>query len=558
MKRRFAWVSLLSLVSLALTALGAVAAAAEPAAVGLPLALLISPSEYQNTIADVFGEDIAIKGRFDPGQRLEGLLAVGARAANISAAGMELYDNLARSIAAQVVESQRRGTLFTCEPRDPKRGDDACARSFLAAAGRLLYRRPLDEQELTARVQTAAHVANEKGDFYAGISTALSQMLIAPEFLYQIKLLEPDPASPGQLRLDSYSRASVLSFYLWDAAPDEVLLTAAAKGELLTTDGLRRQVDRMIESPSVERGVRAFFSDLLGFDEFATLSKDPTFFSEFTPKVLEQAREQTLRTIVNHVITERRDYRDLFTTPETFLTPQLAAVYNVPIADPAVNPEPDDWIAHTYPPGDPRAGILSQISFVALHSPAGRTSPTLRGKALRERVLCENVPPPPGNVDFKFVTDTSNPQYPTTRARLTAHRTEPMCAGCHKLTDPIGLALENFDSAGAYRTTEHGVPIDASGDLSGVKFDGPTGLARAVHDDPAATSCVARRAFAYASGRSPDPQDPEWQRLERQFKDGRYDLLGLMRQVAMSPLLYTVPDQNPAIRAAMSAPGGSK
>jgi hypothetical protein len=547
---------LLALILLAPSAGVPVAGGEAPA--GLPLALLISPSEYQNTIADVFGRDIAIKGRFEPQQRVEGLLAVGARSAHISAGGMELYDSLARSISAQVVDPHRRGTLFACAPHDAKRSDEPCARSFLAAAGRLLFRRPLDDRELAARVQTAGRVAEQKGDFYAGISAALSQTLLAPEFLYKVKLPESDPSSPGHYRLDSYSRASVLSSFLWDSAPDDLLLRAAANGELLTTAGLRRQVDRMVASPTMERGVRAFFSDMLGFDEFAALSKDPAFFPDFTPKVIEQAREQTLLTIVNHVVRERRDYRDLFTTPETFLTRPLAAVYDVPITDPAVNTQPDHWIAHTYPPGDPRAGILSQISFVALHSPAGRTSPTLRGKALRERVLCENVPPPPGNVDFKFVTDTSNPKYPTTRARLTAHRSEPMCAGCHRLTDPIGLALENFDSSGAYRTAENRVPIDASGELSGVRFDGPTGLATAVHEDPAATDCVARRAFAYASGRTPDPNNPDWQRLQRQFKDSRYDLLDLIRQIAMSPLLYAVPVQVPATQAVMNTTGGSK
>jgi hypothetical protein len=517
---------------------------------------LISPEEYRATIASVFGADITIPGRFEPQTRERGLLAVGATTASISADGLERYDSMARGIAAQVVEPKRRRTLFPCAPRNAERDDEACARSFIVSAGRFLFRRPLDPTELADYVRTAGQVAHEKHDFYAGISAVLSDMLISPQFLYRMKVAEPDPAHRGQFRLDAYSRATVLSSYLWDDAPDDALLEAARNGQLLTEEGLRRQVDRMIASPSIAQGVRAFFSDMLGFDEYETLSKDAQFYPDFTPEVIEESEEQTLRTIVDHVVTQRRDYRDLFTTRKTFLTRPLAAVYGVFLVDKADNGEADHWVPYTYPAGDPRAGILSQISFVALHSPSGRTSPTLRGKALRELLLCQNVPPPPGNVDFKFVTDTTNPKYRTTRARLTAHRSEPMCAGCHKLTDPIGLALENFDSDGSFRTTENGVPIDVSGEFNGVRFDGPVGLAQAVHDDPATTSCVAQRSFAFAAGHRPNLNDPGWQKIAQQFKDSHYDLLTLMRQIATSPLLYEVPPENAAAQTALNRTGG--
>jgi hypothetical protein len=553
MLRHILWGSLVAFLPPAFAAPGGISS--QPTAwVPSPL---ISAEEYKATIASVFGADIAIPGRFEPQTRAQGLLAVGATAASISADGLERYDTLARGIAAQVVDPKRRRTLFRCQPRNVGRSDDACARSFIAAAGRLLFRRPLEQDDLAANVRIAEQVANEKGDFYAGISAVLSKLLTSPQFLYRMKVAEPDPAHLGQFRLDSYSRAAVLSSYLWDEAPDDALLAAAEDGELMTSAGLQRQVDRMISSPSIEAGVRAFFSDMLGFDEFETVSKDAQFYPDFTPTVVEQAREQTLRTIVDHVVYRRRDYRDLFTTPDTFLTRHLAAVYGVFLVDRTENHEPDHWIPYTYPSGDPRAGLLAQIRFAALHSPSGRTSPTLRGKALRELVLCQNVPPPPGNVDFKFVTDTTNPKLKTTRARLTAHRTEPMCAGCHKLTDPIGLALENFDSDGGFRTTENGVSIDASGELNGVKFDGPAGLAKAVHDDPATTACVATRSFGYAAGRIPARNDPDWQRIQAQFRDSGYDLLALMRQIATSPLLYTVPAQNGAQQAAAQSTTGA-
>src|SRR5208283_5220271 len=156
------------------------------------------------------------------------------------------------------------------------------------------------------------------------------------------------------------------------------------------------------------------------------------------------------------------------------------------------------WEAHEFPPGDPHVGLLTQLSFTELHSHPGRSSSTLRGKAVREIVLCQKVPDPPGNVNFTVVQDTKNPLYKTARERLTAHRTQPTCAGCHKLIDPIGLALENFDSLGTYRAAENDSAIDASGELDGVKFADSAGLGAAVRNHPATPACLVDRIFSYA------------------------------------------------------------
>ena len=164
------------------------------------------------------------------------------------------------------------------------------------------------------------------------------------------------------------------------------------------------------------------------------------------------------------------DYRDLFTTRRTFLTPLLGSIYRVPVAQ-----NGDHWQPYEFAQGDPRAGILSQASFVALHSHEGLSSPTLRGKALRELLLCEPVPAPPGNVNLSGAQDMHDPHFRTMRERLTAHRTDPTCAGCHKNIDPMGLALENFDSDGSYRTAENGQALDTSGELDGIGFNDAAG-----------------------------------------------------------------------------------
>jgi len=508
-----------------------------------PNSMRISPSQYKQSLSYIFGSSIKVAGRFDPETRDQGLLAIGARRANISDTAFERYDDLARGIAAQVTDTNHRLTLVPCRPNSAAAADDACARKFIARTGRLLFRRPMTEDEIGAQVRLARESTITVGDFYAGLAFSLETMLVSPNFLFRYVFFEEDPAHSGELRMESYSKATQLSFLLWNAGPDDELVRAATAGELQTREGLLRQVDRMTASPRLEAGIRAFFSDMFGFNEYATLSKDAQFFPHFTMQAKEDTQEQTLRTVVDHLLVRQGDYRDLFTSPNTFLTRSLAALYRVPLAEMTDNGQPQHWQPYTYADGDPRAGLLSQASFVALHSPSGRTSPTLRGKALREYILCQTVPPPPGNVDFKFVQDTSNPLYKTTRARLTAHRSEAMCAGCHKITDPMGLALENFDAAGGYRMTENGAPIDASGDLNGVKFVGSLGLGKALHDEPAATACVAKRAFAFGAGRLPSTNDPRWNQVELTFKDSKYNFVALLRTIASSDLFYLVPGQ---------------
>jgi hypothetical protein len=502
-----------------------------------PVIRRLTPDEYRSIIADVFGPTIAIAGRFEPERRENGLDAVGARRVSISAAGMEQYDAIARGVAEQVTDERRRETLIPCAPKSGDAPDDDCARRFIAAVGPLLYRRPLADEELAAQVAIARAAAGSLKDFYAGLRMSVTAMLDSLPFLFRMETAEPDPEYPGLYRLDAYSKASRLSFFLWDAKPDAELMAAARQGSLDTESGLKRQVDRMLASPRLEDGVRAYFADMLQFDAFATLAKDAVIYPKFTFKVAEDAQEQTLRTIVDHLLTRRGDYRDLFTTRRTFLTPLLGSIYGVPA------PRSDDvaWSAYEFPEGDPRSGILTEASFVALHSHPGRSSPTLRGKALREVFLCQHVPDPPANVNFAAVQDTGDPDLRTSRARLAAHRTQPSCAGCHRLMDPMGLAMENFDSAGGFRTAENGVPIDTSGELDGMAFFDPAGLAAAVRDNPATPACLVDRVFSYAAGRPPAKSEAQWiMALNRSFAADGYRLPDLLRRIATSAEFYRV------------------
>jgi hypothetical protein len=507
----------------------------------------LTADQYRNIVADVFGDDIDLGGRLEPDVRADGLLAVGATQVSIAPAGMEQYDAMARAVANQILDAVHRDTVMSCRPAQPAVFDESCARPFLVKVGRLLYRRPLTAAELQAYVKAAQIGTEASRSFYEGVALSVAGMLSSPKFLFREETLEPDPEHRGRLRLDAYSRASQLSFFLWNSAPDGILLDAAAKGELNSKSGLARQVDRMMASPRLEQGMRAFFVDDLRFDDFETLTKDAMLFPKFSAVVSAEAREQTLRTILDVVLTRDADFREVFTTKKTFMTPELGSIYQVPIFDAGPNGAPDEWRPYAFPASDPRGGILTQVAFTALHSPAGRSSPTIRGKALREIILCQSVPSPPGDVDFSKFELASARGDSTARVRLSVHASVPTCAGCHKIMDPVGLSLEHFDGAGEFRRADHGAPIDASGTLDNVRYADSAGLARAVAQNPAASSCLVDRLTARALGRAPASGERLWiKQLKQSFAAEGYRMKKLMQEIAHSEALYraSTPTQN--------------
>ena len=507
----------------------------------------LTPEQYQRSIHDIFGPNIQVgDNKVDPGVREEGLVALGNRKLTVGSSELERDEALAQQIATQVMDVRHRATLLACQPTSAQGPDDACASVFIARAGRLLFRRALRVDEIQRYATTAAEQARQRQNFYSGLAAALAQMLITPDFLFRVETSSEEPAHPGLLQLDAYSRATRLSFFLWDSAPDSELLDAAQSGRLLSARGLRQQVERLLSSARIEDGLRAFFIDMLGFsgiDEdpgFETLSIDTTFYPNFTPNVRRDAEEQTLRTLVDQLLNRNADYRDLFVTRDTFLTPELAAVYGVPLPRSQELGGAVPWVPYQFAPDAPYVGLLTQISFLSLHSHPGRTSPTRRGKALREIFLCQKVPPPPGNVDFSLVQNTNDPRYKTVRQRLTVHRNEPMCAGCHKIMDPLGLSFENFDTAGQYRSSENGAPIDATGELNGHRFEGVAQLAQILRDDPATTSCLLNRLYAFGTTRRPTPQEQTWlaaQQSELARTGVRWR--ELMRRITLHPEFYT-------------------
>jgi len=523
----------ISLCALLLAGCERTPAVPEPADSASPARVrLLSDEQYANTIGAIFGRDVSdsVLPPVPPLARTEGLLASGASLVGLTSDQLSQIQLAATAVAAQVVDEDHRTFLLPCAPERSDAPDAECARTVLEVTGRLLQRRPMESERLDALVEIADEAARQTGDFHEGLALALEAILISPEFLFIVDRLGESGA--GDAPLDAYSLASRLSFFLWNGPPDDALLDAAASGEILSRAGLETQVDRMLESPRLEDGMRAFFDDMFAFDEFDALAKDPNVYPMVTGATLRDAREQTLRTVIDHVLDRDADYRDLFVTRRTFMSMPLAAVYGTPTGQ--------GWVEHEFDEDSRRMGLLTHVSFLAANSHPVRSSPTLRGKALRERFLCQEVPPPPPNVDFSLLEDAGD--VPTARERLSVHNTNPSCAGCHLITDPMGLSLENFDGAGRWRDTENGAELDITGELDGVFYDDIPGLAQARRDHPKLSWCLVNRLYAYGTGGAVELRHdrPTLEYLEARFVQGDHRLRAILRTLATSRAFTTV------------------
>jgi len=493
----------------------------------------LTQEEYRNSIADIFGPQIEVRGVFEPTIRVGGLQAASTTVLSVTPVGFESFTKMADGIAVQVTAEKYRSRL-PCAPKDAKAADDACTSQILSHYGMMLFRRPLTNDEVKSRVALARGLAEKQKDFYAGLRYGLASLLQASDFVFRKEVALP-AADKKSYALDPYSRATRLSYLLWNTTPDHELLEAAQKGDLNTQAGLDKQVDRLMASPRLEVGMRAFFNDMMELDTFDTVSKDSILYPKWGSAIANSAKEETLRTMVGLSLKENGDVRDLMTTKNTYINRNLAAIYQLPFSFSG------DWVPYQFAPDSGRSGLLTQVSMLSMFSHPGRSSPTKRGVALMDILLCEPTPAPPANVDFSVVNDTSG-ALKTVRERLMAHAGNPTCASCHNHSDPIGLTLEGFDTIGGRRTKENGALIDVSAAIKGDKFAGGEGLGKYLHDNPKFPACIAKKLFAYGRGEnSEDVSASAFKASYKAFTDSGYRLKTLIKGMAASPEFYGAP-----------------
>lgn len=460
-----------------------------PVAASLPR---LTAAQYGNVVRDVFGATPAVTLEADTNPYL--FYNLGAARTTLSERGVEQYEAAAHAIAAAVfADAARRDALVGCDPAEP-----TCTADFVGRLGLRLFRRPLSAEETTAWVDVAAAVA--EGDLWRGLRFVVAGMLQAPSFLYRAEIGTPDGS--GWRHLGAYEIASKLSFLLWNTAPDEALLDAAATGALDDASGVHEQALRLLEDPRSRSAIRAFFAQYLDLGRLDSLDRDPTLYPAFSPTLADSMRTE-VELMVDDIVNRRDgDLRELFSSRRTFLNAELAALYGVE----AEGATPITFVPVELPAEGPRAGLLTTGAFLAMNAHPSETSPTLRGKYVRERVLCQTVLPPPDDIDIDL-SPPSDGMPRTLRERLEEHRSNPQCATCHAFMDPPGMLFEHFDSVGAWRDTEPGGAIDSSGDLDGIPLEDASDLATMLRDDRRVPRCVVRQLYRHTMGRLEERQE---------------------------------------------------
>ncbi len=411
-------------------------------------------------------------------------------------------------------DTPSRRRIFVCTPTGAGE-EEICARKILSTLARRAYRRPVndaDVQDLMAFYRDG----KDGGDFETGILMALRKILISPEFLFRIERDPPNIAPNSVYPISDLELASRLSFFLWSSIPDDELLDLAERGRLKDPSVLEKQVRRMVADPRSRALVDNFAGQWLYLRNVKMADPSKDVYSEFDENLRDAFRQET-ELFFESMLREDRPVLDLMRADYTFLNERLARHYGIP----KVFGSRYRRVTLT---DENRKGLLGQGSILMVTSIANRTSPVVRGKWVLENLLGTPPPQPPPNVPaLKEKGEGGKPL--TMRGLMEQHRANPACASCHKLMDPIGFALENFDGIGGWRTTDAGVPIDPSGVLpDGSKIQGVAELRNALLSHPEQiVHTVTEKLLMYALGRGVQHYDqPAIRGILREASPGDY------------------------------------
>jgi hypothetical protein len=456
----------------------------------------LNRTEYDNTVRDLLGSTSrpAMTTPFASDDVADGFDTLGKNLV-MSLLLAEQLDKAADVLVAELLARPEndvwRSRILSCQPTAANAS--ACFTEILSAFMKRAYRRPVADAEVQTRVALAASIQQSSGDVMTGLTAALKSVLLSPNFLYRPEL--GDPTSPAAAPLDDFALASRLSYFLWATMPDQALMDAASASKLAASaDELNAQVDRMLADPKADDFIESFAGQWLSTRDALGFVPDPEKFPDYDDALRVSQPEETLRFFTS-LIAEKKPLTDLVLADYTFVNERLAEQYEL------AYPTGQTGFTKVSLAGTPRLGILGQQTYLTVTSFPQRTSPVKRAEWVLEHLLCDPPPVFPGNIPpFK----DEIPPGLTLRQAFELHRQDPACASCHKIMDPIGFALENFDAMGKYRTTENGgAVIDTSGQMSdGTLLTGSKDLATAVATDADFAICVAKQMLTYAVGRS--------------------------------------------------------
>jgi mono/diheme cytochrome c family protein len=401
-------------------------------------------------------------------------------------------------------DSPSRRKIFICRPTSG-RDEEVCARQIITTLARRAFRRPVQPQDIGTLIQFYQAGRNE-GNFDSGIEAALQRILADPEFVYRGEVEATTLAAGKTYIVSDLALASRLSFFLWSSIPDDELTTVAMQGKLKTPAVLEQQIRRMLADPKSEALVKNFTGQWLNVRGMAAMEPVVNLFPDFDSTLREAFRRET-ELFFDSVVHEDRSILDLLTADYTFVNERLAKHYGIP------NVSGSQFRRVTLGPElDMRRGLLGKGALLTVTSQAARTSPVTRGKWFLQTFLGISPPDPPPNVPAikAAVQDAAgNAKEPTMRERMAQHHANPVCATCHNIFEPLGLALENFDAVGAWRLEDGGSPIDPSGKfVDGMELGGPATLRALLlkYQDEYVRN-VTEKLLTYALGRGVEYQD---------------------------------------------------
>jgi hypothetical protein len=498
----------------------------------------LTHSQYNRTVRDLMGVLTQPARAFPPEDYVHGFKNQAA-AQTISPRLAEAYGAAAERLASNAFRYGDSGNLIPCKPRSAV--DRACADRFVRQFGSRAFRRPLEPKEIQRFLALFLAEAKRSGNFLKGAEIVVEAMLASPSFLFHVQ------AGPDG-KWEQYAIANRLSYFLWDSMPDEQLFAMAARRELTSTAGLEKAVRPMLDNPKAREALEEFFTQWLELDRVVTSVKDRSLFPRFNVEVAAAAVEETQR-FLQDLVWNDRNFMDYLTADYSFVNSDLAQLYGIP-------PPPGEFSRVSIPAKLQRGGLLGQVSFLALTSQPGETSPTLRGLFIRDRLMCQKVPPPPPGVNTNLPPQGEG-NLRGTRERLSMHVSNPACASCHKLIDGIGFGFEHFDAIGRWRDRQYilyyrtgrdrdqrenpietYVPIDSKAEVTGIAgsaFSSPQELGRILSSNEECRKCVVKQLFRYAFARPETAADGRLiDRSLRRFETSGFRFRELMLALALS------------------------
>jgi hypothetical protein len=413
--------------------------------------------------------------------------------------------------------------------------DEACAQSVLESFGKRAYRRPLAAEELQSLMSVYRQGASR--GFEYGLELASTAALISLPFFYRIERGDGAdvPGKPGLVRLTSWEMASRLSYLFLGSLPDPTLVEAAEADALKEPAQIEAQAQRLLATDAAKQSVAHFHRQWLRLDGIASAAKDPQLFPRYTGNAPELLRREA-DLFLESVAFGGGGFRALMTAPYTFVSTETAPLYGVS----AAGAMPGQFVRAELDPAQ-RSGFLTLAGTLALLGDFAKTSPIRRGAFVRESLLCDVLPPPPPGAA------TSLPDHDPTLSRRQAverHSSDPACAGCHALIDPIGAPFETYDAAGQHRTEENGKPIDASGNVINTSIGQVSSaieLAQRLGASPEGQSCFVKQLFRFALGRDESGSEPVIEQLVAQFASGGDSYERVLLQLTQSDAFLYLP-----------------